>query len=163
MGWSKEERDAVDPDEWLAVAEWDWLAALQASRMAPPDAWFAGRLTHIAEAAARKADALTYFDDAQEMRWGGEPAVGPLVLSHELRPGGNRPGPPELWDRFDAVVERLDRALIGARAGAVRRALEELSVALHDIADSLQRLRGRHGEWRDPTLEEHEAQSADDS
>jgi hypothetical protein len=32
-------------------------------------------------------------------------------------------------------------------AGAIRRALEELSLTLHHIADSLDRYRGRYGNW----------------
>jgi excisionase family DNA binding protein len=147
--WSPNDREAIDPEGWLGVAQWEWLAALQVSRMAPPDAWFVGRLAHIAEAAARKADALGHFDDDAEMRWESEPPGGVLTLSYELRPGGNRPGPADLWARFDAAVEELGRALEVGRAGVLRRALEQLSVRLHDIADSLGRYRGRNGEWRE--------------
>ncbi len=152
-GWSPEV-GKVDPDNWLAVAQWEWLSALQASRMAPPDAWFAGRLAQIAEAAARKADALGHFDDDAEMRWESEPPEGPLGLSYELRPGGNRPGPAELWAHFDATVEELDSALAEARASRLRGALEDLSVALHEIVDSLTRYRGRYGNWQQATPDE---------
>lgn len=152
-GWSSQE-GIVDPDDWLGVAQWEWLAALQTSRMAPPDAWFAGRLALIAEAAARKADALGHFDDDAEMRWESEPAARPLALSYELRPDGNRPGPAELWAHFDATVEELGSALAEARTGRLRRALAELSVALHEIADSLERYRGRYGHWQEVTPDE---------
>lgn len=148
--WSDEDRQAIDPDDWLGVAQWEWLAALDASRMAPPDAWFVGRLTQIAEAAARKADALTRFADDTEVRWENEPAGAPLVLSYELRPGGNRPGSLASWARFDAAVDTLGQALEQARAGVVRSALEALSLALHDIVDELRRVQGRSGMWRGP-------------
>lgn len=151
-GWAPEE--AIDPDDWLGVAQWEWLSALQNSRMAPPDAWFAGRLAQIAEAAARKADALGHFDDDAEMLWDSEPAVRPLTLSYELRPGANRPGPAELWTHFDATVEELGSALAEARASRLRCALEDLSVALHEIVDSLTRYRGRYGNWQQATPDE---------
>ena len=140
----------IDRDEWLAVAEWEWLAALEASRMAPPDAWFAGRLQHIAEAAARKAAALGLFDPDEAMLWEREPAVEALVLSYELRPGGNRPGPAKLWAEFDRRVDRLAVAMSDGAAGAIRLALEDVSLALHDIADALERFRGRYGNWVEP-------------
>jgi excisionase family DNA binding protein len=145
--WASAEAEEVDREEWLAVAEWEWLGALEASRMAPPDAWFAGRLQHIAEGAARKAGALELFDDDEEMRWEREPIVDSLTLSYELRPGGNRPGPEKLWTDFDRRVKRLGVALTDGTAGAIRRALEDVSIALHDIADSLERYRGRYGNW----------------
>ncbi len=149
--WATDE-EHVGPEDWLGVAEWEWLAALQTSRMAPPDAWFAGRLRHIAEAAARKAGALGLFDDEEEMRWEGEPFAEDFVLSYELRPGGNRPGPPKLWQQFDLRVDRLGRAMKLARAGGIRSALEDLSPTLHDIADSLDRYRGRYGNWTERSM-----------
>ncbi|MGO9971917.1 MAG: helix-turn-helix domain-containing protein [Solirubrobacteraceae bacterium] len=144
--WATDE-EHVDPEDWLGVAEWEWLAALQTSRMAPPDVWFAGRLRQIADAAASKAGALGLFDDDEEMRWEGEPIAEDFTLSYELRPGGNRPGPPKLWQQFDRRVDRLGQAMRLARAGAIRSALEDLSLTLHDIADSLERYRARYGNW----------------
>jgi hypothetical protein len=52
-----------------------------------------------------------------EMRWESEPAGGPLTLSYELRPGGNRPGPADLWAQFNVAVERLGASLAEGRAG----------------------------------------------
>lgn len=140
----------IDREEWLAVAKWEWLAALEASRMAPPDAWFAGRLRHIAEAAARKAGALELFDPDEAMRWEHEPVAESLTLSYELRPGGNRPGPATLWTEFDRRVDRLGAAMKDGTAGAIRRALDDVSLVLHDIADALERYRGRYGSWIEP-------------
>lgn len=145
-GTSTEDQE-IDREEWLAVAEWEWLAALEASRMAPPDAWFVGRLQHIAEAAARKAGALELFDPDEAMRWEHEPVVESLTLSYELRPGGNRPGPAKLWAAFDRRVDRLGVAMKDGTAGEIRPALEDVSLALHDIADALERYRGRYGNW----------------
>jgi len=143
------EQEDVDREEWLSVAEWEWLSALGQSQMAPPDAWFAGRLQLIAEAAARKAAALALFPADEVMRWDGEPDAFGLTLSHELRRGGNRPGPPEMWVAFDSAVDRLGLAMQAGQAGLLRRSLELLSVTLHDIADSLGRYRGRYGNWEE--------------
>jgi excisionase family DNA binding protein len=143
------EEEDVDPEEWLAVTEWEWLSALRQSEMAPPDAGFAGRLQLIAEAAARKAAALGLFPADEVMRWDGEPDAFGLTLSHELRPGGNRPGPPELWVEFDSAVARFGLATQAGHAGLLRRSLEQLSVTLHDIAETLGRYRGRYGNWEE--------------
>ena len=141
------EEEDVDPEEWLGIVQWEWLSALRQSEMAPPDAWFPGRLQLIAEAAARKAAALALFPADEMMRWEGEPDGVGLTLSYELRPGGYRPGPPELWTEFDSAVGRLGIAMQTGEAGLIRGSLEELSVTLHDIADSLERYRGRYGNW----------------
>lgn len=138
----------VDPEEWLGVVQWEWLAALRQSQMAPPDAWFPGRLQLIAEAAARKAAALALFPPDEVMRWESEPEGLGLTLSYELRPESNRPGPSDLWAQFDSVVGQLGIALQSGEAGLIRRSLEDLSVTLHDIAESLDRYRGRYGEWQ---------------
>jgi excisionase family DNA binding protein len=58
--------EKVDPEDWLGVAQWEWRAAVEQSRMAPPDAWFPGRLRHIADSAVRKAGALGLFDDDEQ-------------------------------------------------------------------------------------------------
>jgi excisionase family DNA binding protein len=137
----------VDPEEWLGIVQWEWLSALRQSEMAPPDAWFPGRLQLIAEAAARKAAALALFPADEVMRWDGEPDAVGLTLSHELRPGGNRPGPPDLWVEFDSAVDRLGLAMQAGQADVLKRSLEQLSVTLHDIAESLNQYRGRYGNW----------------
>jgi hypothetical protein len=62
-----------------------------------------------------------------------------MRLSYELRPGGSRPGPPELWERFDAAVQRLGVAMEGVAVSAVARAFRELSEVARAIADELDR------------------------
>jgi excisionase family DNA binding protein len=129
--------EKVDPEDWLGIAQWEWRAAVEQSRMAPPDAWFAGRLRHIADAAVRKAGALGLFDDDEPIRWDDDPAADAPVLSYELRPSGARPGPNGLWARFDGQVERLLEATRTGTAAPQRHALEDLAVILYDIADAL--------------------------
>jgi len=158
------EDENVDPGEWLGIVQWEWLSALRQSEMAPPDAWFPGRLQLIAEAAARKAAALAVFPADEQMRWDSEPEGLGLTLSYELRPGGNRPGPPDLWAQFDSVVGRLGLAMQSAEAGLIRRSLEDLSVTLHDIVESLDRYRGRYGNWQElPPSDEVEESTGDGS
>lgn len=161
-GQPKEED--IDAEDWLAVAQWEWLSALRQSEMAPPDAWFPGRLQAIAEAAARKAAALALFPADEVVRWDDEPDAFGLTLSYELRPGGNRPGQPELWVEFDSAVDRLGLAMQAGQAGLLRRSLEQLSVTLHDIADSLDRYRGRYGNWEQtPTGDAVDENTGDES
>ena len=41
------------------------------------------------------------------------PTAEDMILSNELRPGGNRPGPEHLWSSFDITVDRLALAMEG--------------------------------------------------
>ena len=158
------EEENVDPEEWLGVVQWEWLSALRQSEMAPPDAWFPGRLQLIAEAAALKAAALALFPADEQMRWDSEPEGLALTLSYELRPEANRPGPPDLWAQFDSAVGKLGIAMHSGEAGLIRRSLEDLSVTLHDIAESLGRYRGRYGNWEKlPRSEEIDENDGDGS
>jgi hypothetical protein len=60
-----------------------------------------------------------------------------MRLSHETRPGANRPGPPELWQRFDTTVQRLGIAMEGVALSAVARGFGELSEIAREIFDVL--------------------------
>ena len=136
------EDEDIDREDWLAVAQSEWLSALRQSEMAPPDAWFPARLQSIAEAAARKAAALALFPADEVMRWDGEPDAFGLTLSYELRPGGKPSRPVGSVGRV-RFGRRSARARDAGRSSwrCLRRSLEQLSVNLHDIADSLDRYR----------------------
>jgi excisionase family DNA binding protein len=137
--WSEEAREHVSPKRWLGVAESEWQAALRASEMAPPDAWFAFRIRQLADAAARKAAALALVDAETDVELGPQPAARGMALSYELRPGGNRPGPTKLWQRFDRAVDKVADALAGTDVAALQRAMNNLSIVMHDLADVLER------------------------
>jgi hypothetical protein len=96
------------------------------------------RLREIADAAARKAAAFANLEDQEPGPWwlrqSGLPGG---VLSYELRPGGNRPGPSVLWAGFDAAVELLEVAMESRSVSAEQLALEHLSLVMHEIADAL--------------------------
>lgn len=119
------------------AAEYEWGIAVEQSRMAPPDARFSSRIRHIAEASARFASSLTQRAEDPSFAWRAAPGLAGMTLSHELRPGGNRPGPPDAWERFDRVVARLGMAMEGTSASAVATALADLSAAMNDVADAI--------------------------
>jgi excisionase family DNA binding protein len=147
--WSEEAREHVSRGGWLGVAETEWREALRASALAPPDPGFVVRINEIADAAARKAAALDNLgDEAPGPWWQRQSGLPSGVLSYELRPGANRPGPAELWARFDRAVEQLGLAMSEHSAPAEQIALEEVSLVLHEIVDALLEAEGR--EWPPP-------------
>jgi hypothetical protein len=128
-------RVAVDQ---VRLADQRWNAALEASEFAPPDPGFAARVRGVADASEQEAAALR-LADTSGVGWTPVPGARRMRLSYELRPGGNRPGPVELWERFDTVVERLGVAMEGVAVSAVARAFGELSDVARAIADELDR------------------------
>jgi excisionase family DNA binding protein len=130
----KRERQGRD----YAVAAYEWEIALEQSRMAPPDARFASRIRHIAQAAARRAAAIRECMEDPGFVWKPIPDSIGMTLSYELRPGGARPGPKDAWDRVDRVVTRLGIALEGDSGSAVASALRDLSSAMTGVADAIE-------------------------
>jgi hypothetical protein len=95
-------------DAWSAVrdAQSAWAGAMRSHELAPPDAGFRDRLRALSEAAdAMRATHARALEAGLAWRpvEGSERARPP----YELRPGTGRRGPEELWERFDAAVERL--------------------------------------------------------
>jgi hypothetical protein len=135
-GDDDEVRAAVVGMQRAAVA---WDAALDASENAPPDPGFAGRLRAIAKASRQEARALERAELIPQLGWTPMPEAEEMVLSHELRPGGNRPGPAGLWQSFDMTVERLSVAMQGHIIGMVSDEYRELADILDRIADALDR------------------------
>jgi hypothetical protein len=60
-----------------------------------------------------------------------------MNLTYELRRGGTRPGPVELWQRFDAAVSELGAALEGVALSAIARAFINLAEIAHALADEI--------------------------
>ena len=60
-----------------------------------------------------------------------------MVISHELRPGGNRPGPPSVWAEFDRAVQRLGIAMEGGLMYNVAWQYRDLAAVMNEIADAL--------------------------
>lgn len=128
-------RVAVDQ---VRLADQRWNAALEASEFAPPDPGFSARVRGVADASEQEAAALR-LADRSGVGWNPVPNARRMRLSYELRPGGHRPGPVQLWERFDAAVERLGVAMEGVAVSAVARAFGELSDVARAIADELER------------------------
>jgi len=112
----------------------EWADAMRAHKLAPPDAGFASRLRSLAEAAEREQVTWEHAH-AAGLLWrpiaGAENAQPP----YELRPGTGRRGPAELWERFDAAVADLNRAIAGTSAAEVADAfgaVAEIAAALAD-------------------------------
>jgi excisionase family DNA binding protein len=144
-GWSVQAalRANVDPEQVrqtrheLDEADAMWDAALSASENPPPDPGFPGRVRTLAEASRRRGEALRRAASIPTFIVKGERGLENMVLSYELRPGGNRPGPGQLWDRFDMVVKHLGETLAGPVPSTVEHDYLELSLVMHEIADAL--------------------------
>lgn len=135
--WPAEAVDHVSRSGWLGLSETEWRNALRSSAMAPPDAGFVSRIREIAEAAARKAAAFANIEEAPGAWWQRQSWLPGRMLSYELRPGANRPGPVTLWARLDATVDELQAAMESQSVPAEQYSLEQLSLVLQEIADAL--------------------------
>ncbi len=115
-----------------------WQGALESHRLAPPDAGFSARLAGLAQAAGEQAH--VYRAAATDYEWvpysapQGAPASKP---PYELQSGTGRRGPQDLWQRFDAAVERLSASTEGHDMLAVANAYEELAMIAGELADAI--------------------------
>ena len=114
----------------------DWAEAMRAHKLAPPDDGFAARLRALADAAAREQVAWEHAH-AAGLQWRPVPGAERAQPPYELRPGTGRRGPGPLWERFDAAVAGLNRAITGANAAVVADAFAELSEAANALADTV--------------------------
>jgi excisionase family DNA binding protein len=133
----------VEPEEMqrilaeLQLAEEAWERAQAASDQAPPDPGFPYRVRALAEACERQAKSLSDAARTEGFAWTPLPDRRHMFLSHELRRGANRPGPPALWDEFDRAVQRLGIAMEGSVMHVVAFQYRDLAVVMHKIADLL--------------------------
>lgn len=119
-----------------------WRAALREHVLAPPDAGFSARLSGLAAAAKRRAEACeAAYKDGFE--W--PPAKGGAQPPYELRPGTGRRGPAGLWERFDETVAELDRVSEGRSLRAVARAYGDLADAASELAAAVEEEDRRSG------------------
>ena len=127
----------------MQIADQRWRAAIDDSAFAPPDDGFAERLRAISAAAAAEAAVLQEAATAPQLRWNpiAEGNV-PKRLSYELRPGGNRPGPGALWDRFDEVVAEVARAQANTDFKAIADGFRKLGELTSKLADAVDEERG---------------------
>jgi hypothetical protein len=118
----------------LDFAQESWTAALEAHWSAPPAPGFAERLMHLANAAEELSDAFR-FADREGLRW--TPLANASADLHpplELCPDFNRPGPRELWRRFDQTVDDFGLALESVSSIRVAQALDRMSECLRELS-----------------------------
>ena len=138
-------RAKVEPDRIRAAikamqeAEAVFDTAVEASNNAPPDPGFPRRIRAIAQASLQQAEALNEASLIPGFRWTPVSDPHPVIRSHELRPGGNRPGPPDKWQSYDMAVERLSIAAQGNVISLVADEFREIGLVLNEIAEELER------------------------
>ena len=113
-----------------------WADAMRAHKLAPPDLNFARRLRALADAAADEQVAWEHAH-AAGLLWRPVPGAEGAEPPYELRSGTGRRGPEELWSRFDAAVQTLNRAITGSDAAMVADAFGEMAQAAAALADSV--------------------------
>ncbi len=123
--------------EQLQLAHDFWDSAQAASDNPPPDPGFAQRVRALADACERQAESFGRAASVQGFSWTPLPDQRHMIISHELRPGANRPGPPELWQEFDRAVARLGISMEGWIMHAVALQYRDLASVMHEIADLL--------------------------
>ncbi len=123
--------------EQLHSADELWDSAQAASENAPPDLGFPKRIRAFADACEQEASSLGRAASLQGFSWTPMPDQRHMILSHELRPGANRPGPLALWQKFDRAVERLGIAMEGQLMHGVAFQYRDLAIVMHEIADLL--------------------------
>lgn len=114
-----------------------WDRAQRASEDPPPDPGFPGRVRALAYACERQAESLGEAASVEGFSWTPRPDHRHMILSHELRPGANRPGPAHLWQEFDRAVQRLGTAMEGWIMHGVAVQYRDLAAVMHEIADLL--------------------------
>jgi hypothetical protein len=122
----------------LNEADEELAAGRAASENAPPDPDFPHRVRKLAHGFMAQSEALSRAANIDGVTW--NPAPPPhrqQPISHELRPGGNRPGPPHLWAAFDRAVDEVAVARAGTDMRILAVQTNALAMRLHDIADAL--------------------------
>jgi excisionase family DNA binding protein len=133
----------------MQEAEAVFETAVGASDNAPPDPGFPDRIRAVAQASLERAEALDEASLIPGFTWTPVSDPNPVIRSHELRPGGNRPGPPYMWQSYDMAVERLSIAAQGNVIGFVAAEFREIGWVLNEIADELDPSAPERGESSD--------------
>jgi excisionase family DNA binding protein len=121
----------------IQQADAAWHHAQAASESPPPDPGFARRVRALAYACDQQGDWLLRAAQTYGLEWTPLPDRRDMTLSHELRPGANRPGPAELWKGFDRAVQQLGVAMEGRLMYNVAWAYRGLADVMHAIANDL--------------------------
>ncbi|MHB8656787.1 MAG: hypothetical protein ACYC91_02370 [Solirubrobacteraceae bacterium] len=130
----------------MQEAEAVFETAVGTSDNAPPDPGFPRRNRAVAEASLRRAEALSQASLIPGFRWTSVSDPDPVIRWHELRPGGNRPGPPHKCRSHDMAVERLSIAVQGNVISLVADEFREIGWVLSEIAEDLEASATKHEE-----------------
>jgi hypothetical protein len=107
----------------------------------------AERIRRLANAAEYRSSALR-LTKLSGRSWPARPGGRGVKLAYGLQPSVNRPGPPQLWRKFDELVAQMGTAMEGTEINPVINVFSELADVLAEIADALER-----GEERDSDVE----------
>jgi excisionase family DNA binding protein len=110
--------------------------AINASAYAPPSPGYVDRIRAISESCEHMAATMLNASEAAGVRWRSKTDMAEF-LPYELKRGGNRPGPAEMWEEFDAAFERLSITATGTDIVAVAYVFREVWAALRTVADEL--------------------------
>jgi excisionase family DNA binding protein len=111
--------------------------AITASAYAPPSPGYVDRIRAISESCEHMAATMLNASEAAGVRWRSKTDMAEF-LPYELKRGGNRPGPAEMWEEFDAAFERLSITATGTDIVAVAHVFREVWAALRTVADELE-------------------------
>jgi excisionase family DNA binding protein len=111
--------------------------AINASAYAPPSPGYVDRIRAIADSCEHMAATMLNASEAAGVRWRSKTDMAEF-LPYELKRGGNRPGPAEMWEEFDAAFERLSITATGTDIVAVAYVFREVWDALRTVADELE-------------------------
>jgi hypothetical protein len=139
MSESAAKSETVDPEqvqEEFSEAQDRWGRALEAHRMATPNAQFSERLAELAAAARTEAEVCRKAD-AAGFEWPPHRKAGSKP-PYELQPGTGRRGPDDLWRSFDGSVEALNRAASGTDLIEVARAYDDIARVAQALADAVE-------------------------
>jgi len=117
-------------NEQLRRADERWAAAVRGLRP------YAERLRELADAAEHESRALL-LSDLANVKWNPRPGARNIRLAYEVEEASGRPGPRELWTRFDRAVKQLGIALEGESIRAIADAFSQLSGITRDLADAV--------------------------
>jgi excisionase family DNA binding protein len=118
-----------------AIAGYD--EAINASAYAPPSPGYVDRIRAIAESCEHIAATMLNASEAAGVRWRSKTDMADS-LPYELKRGGNRPGPADRWEEFDAAFERLSITATGTDIVAVAHVFREVWAALRTVADEVE-------------------------
>jgi hypothetical protein len=121
----------------VGEAQTSWKRALRAHRLAPPDPEFKHRLRALAASAAESRDAYAVALEAG-LKWRPIAGSAGALPPYELRPRTGRRGPEELWERFDAAVQRLNAAGAGHNLADLVAGYAVVAETAGALADALE-------------------------